>query len=153
MRPTGRLVLSGVVTRRTGNTTFHECGDPYIFDWHLPSSIGYSRHNVRRFYANHYHTQRTGQENYGGTLTDPNGSDDNISADPILVETSSWDGNGTENQTDDLWINGNYRLGWFSPCRDAGAHNNLTPPQDILKTIRPAFSGVDIGAYELQIRD
>ena len=102
---------------------------------------------------NVWHNGPTGQENYGGTLTDPNGSDDNISADPVLVETGSWDGNGTENQTDDSWIDGDYRLGWFSPCRDAGVHNNLTPPQDILKTMRPSFSGVDIGAYELQTRD
>ncbi len=91
--------------------------------------------------------------NYSGTLTDQTGVNGNISADPCFAEPGFWDANSTPNDSnDDYWVQGNYKVGYYSPCRDTA--NSVNAPQDDLDgNPRPHFTGIDIGAYELQIYD
>ena len=91
--------------------------------------------------------------NYVGDISDLTGVAGNISADPCFVDTGFWSDNNTPaDANDDYWVYGNYRIGYYSPCRDA-ADSNYAPETDFDENIRPAFESCDIGAYELQIYD
>ncbi|MHC4337166.1 MAG: right-handed parallel beta-helix repeat-containing protein, partial [Planctomycetota bacterium] len=91
--------------------------------------------------------------NYAGEPIDRTGLEGNISADPCFAELGFWDANSTPNDSnDDYWVQGNYKVGYYSPCRDTA--NSVNAPQDDLDgNPRPHFTGIDIGAYELQIYD
>ena len=91
--------------------------------------------------------------NYLGDINDLTGSAGNISADPCFVDAGYWDANSApEDPNDDYWVQGDYRIGYYSPCRDSGSSDNA-PDTDINGNPRPHFTGFDIGAYELQIYD
>ncbi|MCJ7778145.1 MAG: right-handed parallel beta-helix repeat-containing protein [Sedimentisphaerales bacterium] len=91
--------------------------------------------------------------NYLGDINDPTGTGGNISADPGFVDAGYWDANGTpEDPNDDYRVQGDYRIGYYSPCRDSGSLDNA-PETDIDAKPRPHFESFDIGAYELQIYD
>ncbi len=89
----------------------------------------------------------------------------NIGDDPLFDDPGYWDNNGTpEVPSDDIWIDGDYRLLAGSPCIDAGA--NTMMPVIVLTDLdeRPRFMNdpavpdtgygtrpiVDMGAYERQ---
>ncbi len=93
--------------------------------------------------------------NYAGDISDLTGIAGNISADPCFIDTDYWDANGTPGDpNDDYWVQGDYRIGYYSPCRDTGNLDaNDVPQMDIDGNPRPHFTGFDIGAYELQIYD
>lgn len=92
--------------------------------------------------------------NYLGDINDPTGTGGNISADPCFVNPGYWDANGTaEDPNDDRWVQGDYRIGYYSPCRDAGSSDTNVPGEDFDGNPRPHFAGFDIGAYELGIYD
>lgn len=92
--------------------------------------------------------------NYAGDINDPTGTAGNVSADPCFIDPGHWDANGTPDDTnDDYWVQGDYRIGYFSACRDAGIPDINAPVVDIDGNPRPHFAGLDIGAYELQIYD
>ena len=85
----------------------------------------------------------------------------NIDADPLFVDPGHWDDAGTPgDESDDVWIDGDYRLQAGSPCIDA-ADGSAAPAADILGDPRdddPATpntgagtpSYADMGAYEFQ---
>ena len=92
--------------------------------------------------------------NYLGDINDLTGTGGNVSADPCFVNPGYWDANGTPAEpNDDYWVQGDYRIGYYSPCRDAGIPDINAPQEDIDGNPRPHFAGFDIGAYELQIYD
>lgn len=77
----------------------------------------------------------------------------NSDVDPRFVDPGRWDEKGTpEDPADDIWLDGDYRLGWDSPCVDRG--DPLAVPGTAAKDFagRPRRSGVavDMGAYELR---
>jgi parallel beta-helix repeat protein len=88
--------------------------------------------------------------NYLGDTNDHTGTAGNISADPRFVDAGYWDTNGTpDDPNDDFWVQGDYRIHYYSPCRDAGsADDNDVPNVDIEGFPRPYSAGFDIGAYE-----
>lgn len=91
--------------------------------------------------------------NYLGDINDPTGINGNISADPCFVEFGYWSDNNTPTDSnDDFWVMGDYRIGYFSPCRDTGTIN-YAGNTDFAGNHRPHFTGVDIGAFELQVYD
>ncbi|MBA7630912.1 hypothetical protein ES703_38438 [subsurface metagenome] len=91
--------------------------------------------------------------NYLGDINDPTGTGGNISADPCFIDAGYWDANGTpEDPNDDYWVQGDYHIGYLSPCRDSGSSDSA-PETDIDSDPRPHFATFDIGAYELQIYD
>jgi predicted outer membrane repeat protein len=96
--------------------------------------------------------------NYLGDVNDMNGIDGNICADPCFVDMGSWvDVNDPNiivepNDPNALWLGGDYRIAYYSPCRDAGSSDNA-PQIDFDQNQRPHFEGIDIGAYELQVYD
>jgi hypothetical protein len=96
--------------------------------------------------------------NYLGDVNDMNGIDGNICADPCFVDIGSWvDVNDPNiivepNDPNALWLVGDYRIAYYSPCRDAGSSDNA-PQIDFDQNQRPHFDGIDIGAYELQVYD
>lgn len=72
----------------------------------------------------------------------------NINENPIFVAPGHWDDNGTPaDDSDDFWVDGDYRLQASSPCIDAGTSEGA-PGTDIEGTPRPQGSGYDMGAYE-----
>jgi len=72
----------------------------------------------------------------------------NIAVDPRFVEPGGWDDGGTPQTTsDDVWLDGDYRLQAGSPAIDAGACDGA-PGFDILGNARPAGAGCDMGAFE-----
>lgn len=93
--------------------------------------------------------------NYLGDINDLTGVAGNISADPCFVDAGCWDSNSTpEDPNDDFWVQGDYQIGYLSPCRDGGSpDDNEVPEVDIAGNPRPHFAGFDIGAYELQTYD
>ena len=92
--------------------------------------------------------------NYAGKINDLTGTGGNVSADPCFIDPGHWDANGTPAEpNDDYWVQGDYRIGYFSACRDAGSPDINAPVVDIDGNPRPHFAGFDIGAYELQIYD
>ena len=94
-----------------------------------------------------------GEDNFHGSLSDLTGVDGNLSADPVFVAAGFYSDNDTpENPNDDFWQPGDYRIGWFSPCRDAGL-TDAAVPVDIRRISRPQFNGFDIGAFETEIYD
>jgi hypothetical protein len=96
--------------------------------------------------------------NYLGDVNDLLGINGNISVDPCFVETGSWvDLNDPNvvvepNDPNALWLVGDYRIVYYSDCRDAGSSDNA-PQIDFDDKPRPYFADFDIGAYELQVRD
>ena len=86
---------------------------------------------------------------YSGELADQNGINGNISDDPCFVYIGYTEDNNTPDPNDDYFIRGNYRISFFSPCRDTG-DANYAPATDVVGNNRPYFDAVDIGAYELQ---
>ena len=92
--------------------------------------------------------------NYAGKINDLTGTGGNVSADPCFVNAGRWDANGTPAEpNDDYWVQGDYRIGYLSACRDAGIPDINAPVVDIDGNPRPHFAGFDIGAYEVQIYD
>jgi len=92
--------------------------------------------------------------NYAGGINDLTGTGGNVSADPCFVNAGFWDANGTpQDQNDDYWVQGDYRIGYLSACRDAGFPDINAPVVDIDGNPRPHFAAIDIGAYELQVYD
>ena len=85
----------------------------------------------------------------------------NFDLDPLFVDPGHWDDNGTPgDDTDDIWIDGDYRLQPGSPCIDR-ADGDAAPEFDIEGNHRHDDPGmpdigrgspdhVDIGAYEFQ---
>ncbi len=90
--------------------------------------------------------------NYDGDIIDPNGLNSNISADPQFVDNGYWDPNGSPQTDDDIWVAGDYRIGYLSPCRDTGS-NQVNIDEDINLTSRPQFDDIDMGAIEIDIHD
>jgi hypothetical protein len=75
----------------------------------------------------------------------------NIEADPLFVQPGYWDTNGTpEDETDDVWVEGDYHLQDNSPCIDAGDPNYIPPPDetDLDGNPRLLYGAVDMGVYE-----
>jgi hypothetical protein len=84
----------------------------------------------------------------------------NINADPCFVKCGYWgDANDPNihrqpNDTNAIWIDGNYRLLSGSPCIDAGDNNSVRTPLDLDGFPRIIAGGcngskiVDMGAYE-----
>jgi hypothetical protein len=77
----------------------------------------------------------------------------NLDVDPNFVDPGHWDRKGTpKDPSDDVWYDGDYRLGWTSPCVDAG--DPLERPdasaRDFAGRARLSGSAVDMGAYELR---
>lgn len=92
--------------------------------------------------------------NYAGKINDLTGTGGNVSADPCFVNAGRWDANGTPAEpNDDYWVQGDYRIGYLSACRDAGIPDINAPVVDIDGNPRPHFASFDIGAYEIQIYD
>ena len=92
-------------------------------------------------------------QNYAGDIDDLADVNGNISADPLFVDSGYWDNNDTPvDANDDYWVQGDYRIGYYSLCRDAGDSNDA-PSTDFDGKPRPYFDAFDIGAYELQIYD
>ena len=82
----------------------------------------------------------------------------NIDLDPQFRQAGSWDDAGTpDDEEDDIWIDGDYRLMPTSPCIDAGDNSVVNTAFDLLG--RPRFLDgdqdgqaiVDIGAVEYVI--
>ncbi|MHC4645113.1 MAG: right-handed parallel beta-helix repeat-containing protein [Planctomycetota bacterium] len=90
--------------------------------------------------------------NYLGDTNDLTGVYGNISVDPCFIDPGYWTDNNTPDTNDDYWVQGYYRIPYYSPCRDAGTSHNA-PETDYEGGPRPQFSGFDIGAYELQVYD
>ncbi len=77
----------------------------------------------------------------------------NIDADPCFIAVGYWDDRGTPSDPcDDMWYDGDYRLGWTSPCIDMG--DPLEVPDDDAVDFygNPRLEGrvVDMGACELR---
>jgi len=73
----------------------------------------------------------------------------NINGDPLFLKRGHWDGNGTaDDSSDDVWIQGDYRLRSGSPCIDAGPLEGA-PSFDIDGMGRACGGAVDMGAYEM----
>ena len=92
-----------------------------------------------------------------------------LDADPRFIAPGYWDDNGTpDEETDDFWVDGDYRLLADSPAIDAG-HPPALPadaldldddgdtdeplPIDLDGHARVLCGGVDMGAYEFGIGD
>ncbi|HIJ71529.1 MAG TPA: hypothetical protein HPP87_09230 [Planctomycetes bacterium] len=75
----------------------------------------------------------------------------NIDTDPCFLDYGYWDDKGTPTDpNDDLWINGDYHLKWFSPCVNAGDPNReYTGQTDMDGLQRVCLGRVDIGADEV----
>ncbi|MHC4122093.1 MAG: right-handed parallel beta-helix repeat-containing protein, partial [Planctomycetota bacterium] len=94
-----------------------------------------------------------GGGNYAGDINDHTGIKGNISADPCFADTGYFSDNGTPTDVnDDYWVMGNYKIGYYSPCRDTATSQNA-PSDDFETDLRPYFNGFDMGAYELQVYD
>jgi hypothetical protein len=79
----------------------------------------------------------------GSTLTNCN-----IDTDPMFVRPGHWDDNDTPNdELDDIWIDGDYRLQWESPCINAGDRLDETV-LDLAGKPRVLQGLVDMGALE-----
>jgi fibronectin type 3 domain-containing protein len=77
----------------------------------------------------------------------------NIDADPCFVASGYWDPNGTPaDDSDDYWVDGDYRLTADSPCIDTGDPNYSAGPNETDLDGNPRVCGgcIDMGAYELQ---
>ncbi|MEE8573678.1 MAG: LamG-like jellyroll fold domain-containing protein [Gemmatimonadota bacterium] len=84
----------------------------------------------------------------------------NFEAPPLFLAPGGWDLGGTlEDRTDDVWMNGDYRLQGSSPCMDAGLDEAAgldLPDHDFDGRGRPIdgeMSGAarfDLGAFEYQ---
>jgi len=88
----------------------------------------------------------------------------NIDADPLFVDPGHWDDAGTpDDESDDFFVLGDYRLLPGSPCIDAGTNNIDNPDTPEVETLpakdiagvtrvidgnRDGTATVDIGAYE-----
>jgi hypothetical protein len=78
----------------------------------------------------------------------------NTSSNPRFVSAGGWDDNNTPlDPSDDVWVEGNYRLKADSPCIDAGDNSGLSPPGvdmdgNIRITLGVKSLTVDMGAYE-----
>jgi len=78
----------------------------------------------------------------------------NIAADPSFVAVGNWDDNQTPgNPWDDIWVEGDYRLGCGSPCIDAGDNSLVSLPGLDMDGNPRIWRGkdswtVDMGAYE-----
>jgi hypothetical protein len=76
----------------------------------------------------------------------------NLDVEPGL-RAGHWDpGPNPNSPADDTWSEGDYRLGWESPCVDAGDPCAVADPVQMDFDGLPRFSGlrVDMGAYELK---
>jgi parallel beta-helix repeat protein len=74
----------------------------------------------------------------------------NIDVDPLFVDPGYWDDNGTATDpNDDFWVDGDYHLGFNSPCINAGDpagdYNGMV---DMDGEVRVRNGRVDIGADE-----
>jgi hypothetical protein len=81
----------------------------------------------------------------------PTGGQGNILADPCFADQGYWDPNGTpDDDTDDLWVEGDYHLLPGSPCIDRGDPNYPHDPNqtDIDGEPRVFAGRIDIGADE-----
>jgi predicted outer membrane repeat protein len=78
----------------------------------------------------------------------------NINSNPLFVDSGYWDANGTpDDSSDDVWLDGDYRLLPGSPCIDAGDPNYIAGPNETDLDGRPRIIGgrIDMGAYETPI--
>ncbi len=100
-----------------------------------------------QFYSNLLWENEGG--NYGGIIPDLTDVNNNLNADPCFARLGYWYDCNTPDANDDYFIPGNYRISYFSPCRDTG-DANYAPITDVAGNHRPYFDEVDIGAYELQ---
>jgi len=76
----------------------------------------------------------------------------NRNVDPNFLNPGYWDQNGTpKDVSDDIWHDGNYRLGYESPCVDAGDPTRQpdSGEMDLDGSARLCGQAVDMGAYEL----
>lgn len=77
----------------------------------------------------------------------------NIDADPCFVAVGYWDDRGTPSDPcDDMWYDGDYRLGWTSPCIDMGDPLEVPDADAVDFYGNPRLEGaaVDMGACELR---
>jgi hypothetical protein len=66
----------------------------------------------------------------------------------MFVDPGHWDDNGTPgDESDDVFVLGDYHLLPGSPCIDAGTSENA-PATDFEGDARPQGAGYDIGADE-----
>ncbi len=132
------LIHNNIVTRnRTGGGIWAR---PYIGSESTPEI-----HN------NCLHQNEDG--NLAGTLSDAVADPSNVFADPLLIAPGQLNDNATPaDPNDDTWTPGNYRIGYFSPCRDAGNALYLSET-DYSQNPRTTFADPDIGALELQCID
>ena len=76
----------------------------------------------------------------------------NIEANPLFVDPGYWNLNGTpDDNSDDVWHQGDYHLQDASPCIDAVAFEYYTPQPsetDLDGNLRLLYGAVDMGAYE-----
>lgn len=87
------------------------------------------------------------------------GGEGNISQNPQFIRLGFLHNAGTpEDQTDDFWVEGDYRLCSDSPCIDSGDDSAADPAStDIAGTHRITFGGksltVDVGAFEYYVNE
>ncbi len=83
----------------------------------------------------------------------------NSASDPQFTRPGFWDDAGTpDDKSDDIWVEGDFRLSPDSPCIDAGDNTSVASDEfDIGGMHRTMFGGwefrVDMGAYEFYINE
>ena len=114
--------------------------------------------NIGGIYGSSFHSYNVFWENEGGHLGEPPGPGD-VVFDPYFAVEGYWDPNGTPEQSDDFWVNGDYHVkskagrwdpnsktwiidGVTSPCVDSG-----DPDSDWTEELWPHGERINIGAY------
>jgi len=77
----------------------------------------------------------------------------NVDGDPCFLQVGRWElGRKADDRIDDIWIDGDYRLRWDSPCVDGGDPREAIASDATDFAGRPRLYGAaaDMGAYELK---